>query len=255
MRVLTFNVNSIRARKEIVRDLFYYKSIDVACLQEIKTTEEEFPQIHPEYHCYIHGQKQYNGVATCVRSRIEVGQVQKGFPGEMGESRFIYTQIGKWHLINIYAPLGDKYGERFHYKIKFYRQLREFVSQNFNLHKDLVVLCGDLNIAHQAIDVWDPQKWEGKVVFLPEERIEFDKLLGLGFVDILRYSTNRQIFTFYDYRGGAVYKGEGLRLDYFLVSKPVVKLTKGIEVLLNVRKRKKPTPSDHVPLIVEFRNV
>ncbi|MEO1942409.1 MAG: exodeoxyribonuclease III [Campylobacterales bacterium] len=253
MKLLTFNVNSIRAREKVVRDLFYYKSIDIACLQEIKVVNEQFPKIHPEYLCLVHGQKQYHGVATCYRRLLKLEDSQIGFPGEEGESRFVYSKIEGWHIINIYAPLGDKYGPRFKYKMRFYDQLREFL-QKFDLERERVVLCGDFNIAYTEKDVWDPAKWEGEPVFLPEEREQFRRLLEMGFTDIIRLATNASIFTFYDYREGAVYAGQGLRLDYVLVSKPVVNLTKGIKVLLNLRKRRKPTPSDHVPIVVEFRD-
>ena len=233
----------------MVEELLFYRDIDIACFQEIKVVDEKFPQF-PPFQCLVHGQKQYNGVAIC--SRLPIGKYQLGFEGEKGESRFIYAQIDKFHIINVYAPLGDQYGERFQYKMEFYQKLEEFIESRFDLNHDYVVLCGDLNIAHREIDVWDPNEWEGKVTFLPEERKELDRLLGMGFIDVVRAATSKPIFTFYDYRGGAVYKNHGLRLDYVLISKPLLSKTKSIELLLNVRKRREPKPSDHVPLIVAF---
>jgi len=250
MRVLTFNVNSIRSRQKVVEELLFYRDIDVACLQEIKVVEEKFPQF-PPFQCLVNGQKQYNGVAVC--SRLPIEKFQIGFEGEQGESRFIYTQIGNYHIINIYAPLGDLYQKRFKYKMEFYRQLEKFIEQRFDLRRDFVILCGDLNIAHREVDVWNSEEWKGKVTFLPEERKEMDRLLEMGFIDVVRSATPKPIFTFYDYRGGAVYKNHGLRLDYVLISTPLLPKTHSIELLLNVRKRRDPKPSDHVPLIVEFK--
>ncbi|WP_457564876.1 exodeoxyribonuclease III [Caminibacter sp.] len=250
MRVCTFNVNSIRSRLEIVQNLLKEYDIDVLCMQEIKVDNENFPLIDGEYECVIHGQKRLHGVATCSRYPIE--EYQKGFEGELSEPRFIYTLINGVHIINIYAPLGDNYGERFEYKMYFYDKLFEWLKR-FDLKKDKVLICGDFNISHTSLDVWDEVIWEGEVTHLPEERAILSKFLDIGFIDVIRkIYPNEKVFTFYDYRGAAVYKGEGLRLDYILVSKPLLEKFKGVEILTSIRRKRKPTPSDHVPVIGEF---
>jgi len=250
MRVCTFNVNSIRSRLEIVQNLVDEYNIDVLCMQEIKVENEKFPLIHKDFECIVHGQKKLHGVATCSRYPIE--KYQKGFDGELNEPRFIYTLINGVHIINIYAPLGDNYGERFEYKIYFYNKLFEWLKR-FDLQKDKVLICGDFNISHTELDVWDEMIWEGEVTHLPEERAILSQFLQMGFIDLIReVYKDQKVFTFYDYRGGAVYKNLGLRLDYILVSPELFKYFKDLEILLSIRRKRKPTPSDHVPVIAEF---
>ena len=250
MRICTFNVNSIRSRLEIVKSLVEEYNIDVLCMQEIKVENKDFPLISSDFECVVHGQKRLNGVATCSRYPIEDKQV--GFEGELSEARFIYTLINGIHIINIYAPLGDNYGERFEYKIYFYDKLFEYLKR-FDLENDKVLICGDFNISHTELDVWDEEIWEGEVTHLPEERAILSKFLDIGFIDIIREAYPKEkVFTFYDYRGAAVYKNEGLRLDYILVTKPLFKYFKKVEILTSIRRKRKPTPSDHVPVIAEF---
>ncbi|NPA10886.1 MAG: exodeoxyribonuclease III [Epsilonproteobacteria bacterium] len=251
MRICTFNVNSVRARLEIVQKLVCERDIDVFCMQEIKTPNENFPLFCAEYECIVHGQKKLNGVAVCSKYPIEDKQV--GFEGERDESRFIYALINEVHIINIYAPLGDKYGSRYEYKLFFYEKLFEFL-RRFDLQKDKLIICGDFNISHTELDVWDESVWAGEVTHLPEERAIFTKFLDMGLIDVVReVYKDEKVFSFYDYRGGAVYKNQGLRLDYFLVTKPMFERLEGVEILTEVRRKRKPTPSDHVPLIAEFR--
>lgn len=250
MKISTFNVNSIRSRLEIVQNLVNDYKIDILCMQEIKVENDKFPLIDGDFECVIHGQKRLHGVATCSKYPIE--KYQKGFEGELSEPRMIYTLINKVHIINIYAPLGDNYGDKFEYKIYFYNKLFEFLKR-FDLSKDRVLICGDFNISHTALDVWDEEVWQGEVTHLPEERAILSKFLDLGFIDTIRnFYPNEKIFTFYDYRNSAVDKNKGLRLDYILVTKELFKKIKDIEVLTSVRKKRTPTPSDHVPVVAEF---
>ncbi|AZV46504.1 exodeoxyribonuclease III [Nautilia sp. PV-1] len=250
MKICTFNVNSIRSRLEIVQNLINEYGIDILCIQEIKVEEEKFPKIDNDFECVIHGQKKLNGVATC--SRLPIEKYQKGFDGELEEARFLYTLIDDIHIINVYVPLGDNYGERFEYKMYFYEKLFEFLKK-FDLNKDKVVLCGDMNVAFSDLDVWDPEIWEGEVTFLPEEKAMINTLLNMGFIDVIReFHKNERVYTFYDYRGAKVYKNEGMRLDYFLLSPAVAKEVSNVEILTQVRRKRKPTPSDHVPVIIEL---
>ena len=250
MRICTFNVNSIRSRLEIVQNLISEYDIDILCMQEIKVEDKDFPLINSDMECIIHGQKKLHGVAVC--SKYPVENFQKGFDGEISEKRFIYALINGVHIIDIYAPLGDNYGEKFQYKMYFYDKLFEFLKR-FDINKDKVIICGDFNISHTELDVWDEEIWQGEVTHLPEERAILSKFLDIGFIDIIREKfKNEKVFTFYDYRGAAVYKNEGLRLDYVLVSKELYKFFKDVEILTSVRRKRKPTPSDHVPVVAEF---
>ena len=250
MKICTFNVNSIRSRLEIVQNLIKEYDIDILCMQEIKVENEKFPKIDDDFECIIHGQKRLHGVATC--SKYPIDEAQRGFEGELNESRFIYSFINSVHIINIYAPLGDIYGEKFEYKINFYNKLFEFLKK-FDLKKDKILICGDLNISHTSLDVWDEGVWEGKVTHLPEEKAILSKFLDIGFIDVIRKKyPDEKVFSFYDYRGAAVYKNEGLRLDYFLITKTLFNYFEDVEILTSVRRKRKPTPSDHVPIVAKF---
>jgi len=250
MRICTFNVNSIRSRLEIVQNLVDEYNIDVLCMQEIKVENKDFPLIDKDFECVIHGQKRLHGVATCSKFPIEDKEV--GFDGELSEPRFVYTLINGVHIINIYAPLGDNYGERFEYKLYFYDKLFEWLKR-FDLKKDKVLICGDFNISHTELDVWDEVIWEGEVTHLPEEKAIMSKFLDIGFIDLIReVYKDEKVFTFYDYRGAAVYKNQGLRLDYILVTPTLFEKFENIEILTSVRRKRKPTPSDHVPVIAQF---
>ena len=135
----------------------------------------------------------------------------------------------------------------------FYEKLFEFL-EKFDLEKDRVILLGDMNVAFSDLDVWDASVWEGEVTFLPEEKAIINRLLNMGFIDIIRkMHENEKVFTFYDYRGAKVYKNEGLRLDYIFISKPLIKEVVDLEILTSIRRKRKPTPSDHVPVILELR--
>ncbi len=250
MRICTFNVNSIRSRLEIVQNLIDEEHIDVLCMQEIKVENKDFPLINKDFECVIHGQKRLHGVATCSKYPIE--KKETGFDGELNEPRFVYTFINGVHIINIYAPLGDNYGERFEYKIYFYNRLFEWLNR-FDLNKGKVLICGDFNISHTSLDVWDEEIWDGEVTHLPEEKAILSKFLDIGFIDVIRKThPDEKVFTFYDYRGAAVYKNEGLRLDYILVTKALYNKFENVEILTKIRRKRKPTPSDHVPVIAEF---
>jgi len=251
MKICTFNVNSIRSRLEIVKNLVDEKEIDILCMQEIKVEKDKFPKINDDFTCIVHGQKKLNGVAIC--SKLPIEKTQTGFPGELEEARFVYALIDDIHIINVYVPLGDNYGERFEYKMYFYEKLFEFL-EKFDLEKDRVILLGDMNVAFSDLDVWDPSVWEGEVTFLPEEKAMINRLLNMGLVDIIRkMHKNEKVFTFYDYRGAKVYKNEGLRLDYIFISKSLLKEVVDLEILISIRRKRKPTPSDHVPVILELR--
>ncbi|WP_456480236.1 exodeoxyribonuclease III [Nautilia sp.] len=250
MRICTFNVNSIRSRLEIVQNLIAQYGIDILCMQEIKVEEEKFPKIDDGFECIVHGQKKLNGVAVC--SRLPIEKYQKGFEGELEEARFIYSLIDDIHIINVYVPLGDNYGERFEYKMYFYNKLFEFLKK-FDLKKDKVILCGDMNVAYSDLDVWDPEIWEGEVTFLPEEKAMINRLLNMGFVDVIRkFYGDEKVYTFYDYRGAKVYKNEGMRLDYIFLSSALAGNVKDLKILTSLRRKRKPTPSDHVPVVLEL---
>ncbi len=230
--------------------------IDVLCLQELKTTDEKFPHHSFEeigYKCVVFGQKAYNGVAICTKHEFE--KVKKGLEDSFWDEqkRVIAARIKGINIINVYAPHGGLRGEeKFFYKLRFYDKLIEYLSTYYS-PQDNIVLVGDLNVAREDIDVYDPKLLKDTIGTMSEERQAFSKLLEWGFVDVFRklYPTKRQ-FTWWDYIGGKIWKDEGMRIDYILVTRSLEDKIKQIEVDLWPRRRRSPKPSDHAPVIGYF---
>ncbi len=259
MKICTWNVNSIKARKALALEWLKHRShdIDVLCFQEIKTVEKDFPFEDFErlgFECHVFGQKSYNGVAICTK--IPPKLVQKGL-GDRDwdeQKRIIMVKIQEINLINLYAPHGGERGtEKFYYKQNWYKRLITFLKE-YDFLKDPVLMLGDFNIAHRDIDVYAPEALADAVGTLPEERAAFEELLHLKFIDLYRhfYPEKRQ-FTWWDYIGGAIWKDEGMRIDYIFCTNSLLEKMRHIEIDLWPRKRKSPTPSDHAPLIIHFQ--
>ncbi len=258
MKVCSWNVNSIKARKALVLEWLKHRNndIDIFCFQEIKTVDEDFPFEDFErlgFECHAFGQKSYNGVAICTR--ISPATVQKGLGDEDRDEqkRIIRIKIQETNLINVYAPHGGERGtEKFDYKQNWYRRLITFLKDNHS-PKDQVLILGDFNIAHRDLDVYSPEELADSIGTLPEERKVFEELLNSGFIDIYRHlHPEKKQFTWWDYVGGAIWKDEGMRIDYILCTDSLLGKTKHIEVDLWPRRRRKPIPSDHAPLIIDL---
>jgi exodeoxyribonuclease-3 len=256
MKICTFNVNSIRVRKDLIGEWLDHRKqdVDVLCLQELKTPEESFPFEGFEkmgFSCDVFGQKAYNGVAVC--SRLPVDNPRKGFgdPEWDGQRRFIATNINGIDIINIYAPHGGLRGEeKYTYKKNWYNKLISYLEEAFS-PKDPLIVVGDLNVARTDQDVFDPVALKNTIGTLPEERKAFQLLLDWGLSDAFRHLYPDRIqFTWWDYIGGAIWKNEGMRIDYVLCTESLIPRIKDVEVDLWPRRRKVPKPSDHAPVIV-----
>jgi exodeoxyribonuclease-3 len=258
MKICSYNVNSINARKDLVLQWLDHRQndIDVLCLQELKTEDPGFPGEDFEklgFECHLFGQKAYNGVA--ILSKVRPKSTLKGFADSHWDEqrRLIRAEIKGIHILNVYAPHGDERGkDKFTYKQQWYKNMAAFLDKSFS-PKDAVLIVGDFNLAHKDADVYSPEKLADSIGTMPEERAAFETLLGWGLVDAFRklYPDKRQ-FTWWDYIGGAIWKDHGMRIDYALATSPVMKKIKQVEVDLWPRKRQKPTPSDHAPLIVDM---
>ncbi len=259
MKICSFNVNSIRARKDLILTWLDHRNndIDVLCFQELKTIDEGFPQEDFKrlgYSCLVYGQKAYNGVSICTKTAPENASKGFGIKKFDEQKRIISAKIQGIHFINIYAPHGGQQGEdKFNYKQEWYKNLIEYLNTQYS-SEDPVVILGDFNVAHEDIDVYSRDELEGSIGVLPEERFAFKKLLDWNLIDAFRYLHPDKIqFTWWDYIGGAIWKDHGLRIDYILHTESLKKRLKYIDVDLWPRKRRKPTPSDHAPLIAEFK--
>lgn len=256
LKICTFNVNSINARKDLIVQWVEQrnKDIDVLCFQELKSEQEHFPYQDFErlgYSSIVNGQKAYNGVAIC--SKLPMKRILEKETDQYWDpqKRIIAARIKAINLINIYAPHGDVRGtEKFDYKRDWYQKLVSFLDTHFSADKALIMV-GDFNVARDDQDVWSPEILKDSIGTMPEERKSFQELLAWGFIDSFRslYPEKKQ-FTWWDYIGGAIWRDQGMRIDYVLCTESLMKRAQNIEVDLWPRKRRKPTPSDHAPLIV-----
>ncbi len=258
MKICSFNVNSIRARKDLIFNWLDHRGhdLDVICFQELKVISDDFPKKEFEdlgYSCAVFGQKAYNGVAVC--SRIPMEEIQRGFgiPEWDDQSRLLKIVIDSFTLFNVYAPRGDlRETEKFAYKQEWYRVFTRMFSEGYSPQKPLVVV-GDFNVARRDVDVYSAEDLADTIGTMPEERARFEDLLAWGFTD--GYQTlhpKEQLFTWWGYMGGAIWRNEGMRIDYVLITKPLIDRLREVEVDLWPRRRRSPTPSDHAPVIADF---
>ncbi len=254
MQIATFNVNSLRARIGIVRDWIKDNKPDVLCLQETKVQDDEFPEDEFdgfEYNFVYRGQKTYNGVA--IISRHEINDVEMSLDEDpKDEARLIKAAVNNVAIINAYVPQGQsRDSDMFQYKLEWLGNLKKFIDKRFK-KKDKVVLVGDLNIAPEDRDVYDPEILEGHVCFNEEVSKIFDDLKDWGFVDCFRkHNEKHSQFSFWDYReGNAFKKNRGWRLDHILATKPMA--DKCSKCYIDKGQRELKKPSDHTPVIAEF---
>lgn len=254
MKIATWNVNSVKARLDTVLSWLKEASPDVACFQEIKTTDDGFPAEAFEnlgYNCAVHGQKSYNGVAILSKRPLE--DVRRGLPesGDDGQARYIEALVpsgrGMVRIASIYAPNGNPVGsERFAYKLSWHERLHRHALSLLE-NEEALALTGDYNIIPEPLDCHDPQYWKGDALFQPESRAAYRRLVTLGNVDAFRACHGReQAYTYWDYQAGAWMKDHGIRIDHILLSPQAADHLEECGIDRQVRAWEKP--SDHAPV-------
>ena len=254
LRIATWNVNSLRVRLESLVPWLTQDGPDVVCLQETKVTDDRFPiQALADlgYEAVFTGQKTYNGVA--LLSRLPVTDVALALPGAPleDEKRFIAATIAGVRVINVYVPNGQAVGSpKFFYKLAWLQALQTFVATAYT-PEDVVLVCGDFNIAPEARDVYDAAQAEGQILFHPDERAAFARLLAWGLHDTLRlHRQEGGLYSWWDYRALAFQRNLGFRIDHILVTPPLA--ARCTTVTLARELRKLPKPSDHIPVVATF---
>ena len=257
MKIVSWNVNSVRARIVNILNYINKNQPDILMLQEIKTEEMNFPVNDFEklgYKSYVFGQKSYNGVA--ILSKNKINKIDKNFLKDpKKQARILNCQIkiksNIINLINIYVPNGNPVNtEKYDYKKKwlsnFVKQIEKTLQNNKN-----IIIGGDFNIIPEQIDVHDHTRYENDALFKIEIRKKFREILNLGFVDIFRHiNKNKEEYTFWDYFAGSWQKNLGMRIDHFLVSKNLVNFIQNINI--NKKPRSQVKPSDHTPIELEI---
>jgi exodeoxyribonuclease-3 len=254
VRITSFNVNSLRARMPIVLDWLNNNRPDVLCLQETKVQDADFPAEpfdEAGYNYAFAGQKSYNGVAILAKSRI--ADMQAGFDDEpKDQPRLIKAEVDGVIIVNTYVPQGYlPESDKFQYKLEWFRRLRKFFENN-SKPADPVLWVGDLNIAPEPIDVYDPEGLLGHVCYHPDVHRELKMVLEWGFTDVFRLHCKEPgQYTFWDYRPiNAVKRNLGWRLDHIMATKPLAE--KCTNCFIDKAPRLLSRPSDHTPIVAEF---
>lgn len=270
IKVVSFNINSLRARPHQMEALVEAHQPEIIALQETKVNDPDFPHAMIEdlgYHVEFHGQKTHYGVATL--SKKPPLSVQKGFvtDDETSQKRLIITSHecpdGKpLTVINGYFPQGEniKHEVKFPAKRKFYNDLQQLLENSYTPDQRVLVV-GDFNISSTDLDIGigdkNRKRWlqTGKTSFQPEEREWMDRLMAWGFTDSYREQnpTSNEFFSWFDYRSKGFEDDpkRGLRIDLLLASKGLAPFCVNTGIDYAIRGMEKP--SDHAPVWSEFK--
>ena len=257
MKIVTWNVNSLKMRLPRVLELLAEHSPDVLLAQETKSEAASFPDDElaaAGYHAVHHSAGRWAGVAILARRELELRDRVAGLPGELqaDEARWIEATIGDVRMASVYVPNGRALGTpSFEEKLAFLDAIAARVSQ---LHADgqPLIVGGDFNVAPADIDVYDPEAFVGGTHVTADERGRLEAILAAGeLVDCYRrlHGDERQ-HTWWDYRQGHFHRGLGLRIDLVLCSEALAGSLVACAIARDYRKGSKP--SDHAPLIVEL---
>ena len=229
---------------------------DVVGLQELKLTDEQLPRAEFQalgYHIVSHGQKAWNGVAILSREPARVTQI--GLPGQEDfGARLITAEIGDLSFTTVYCPNGkNTEHDDFPRKLAWYDALAAHFEHCGNSAK-LTILCGDFNICPAPIDSWNGDQVPGQIFHTDEERTRFQNLLRCGFTDAFReLHPDEPAYSWWDYRGGAFHRKQGLRIDFLLATPAALARVRSVAIDLEYRKKKEGlTASDHAPVFADL---
>ena len=259
MRVVTWNINSLRVRQERVEEWITEVQPDVLCLQETKSTDDAFPGLAFSalgYESAHFGQGQWNGVA--ILSKIGIENVVVNFAAGIEpdpDARLITATCGGVRISNCYVPNGRALDDpHYSYKLSWLDRLRQHLIVESN-PSDHVIVTGDFNIAPTDADVYDPKNFTGGTHVSQPERDRLAALTEWGLTDLFRqqHPDATSVYSWWDYRAGDFHMGRGLRIDLVLGSASVAQRVQWSTVDRNARKGKQP--SDHAPVVVDLADL
>lgn len=255
MRIATWNVNSLNARLPRVEDWLATRQPEVLCMQETKLADAAFPMLAFEtlgYEVAHYGNGRWNGVA--IASRVGLDDVTVGFGPDVedpyaDDCRLVAATCNGVRVVSVYVPNGREVATEFYdRKLVWFERLAEWVARHFTPDDRLAIL-GDWNVAPEDRDVWSPDAFVGSTHVTPEERAALGRLRDWGLIDAFRLvNDDEKQFTYWDYRGGAFHKGEGMRIDLAYLTPALAPLVR--EVVMDRDARKGTKPSDHAPVTV-----
>lgn len=252
MRIISYNVNGIRAAiSKGFLTWLQQANPDVICLQEIKATEDQIPLLDVElsgypYHYWFPATKKgYSGVA--ILSKVKPNNVVfgTGIDHMDFEGRNLRVDFDDFSVMSLYLPSGTNM-DRLDYKFQYMDEFQGYIN---DLKKEIpnLIICGDYNICHEAIDIHDPIRNKTVSGFLPEERAWLDKFMKNGFIDTFRFF-NKELhhYSWWSYRANARANNKGWRIDYCLASEPLKDRLRRAVILPEAKH------SDHCPVLVEI---
>ncbi|WP_417673985.1 exodeoxyribonuclease III [Roseibium sp.] len=258
MKIATWNINGVKARIDTVLEWLKEAQPDIACFQEIKSIDENFPREAIEelgYNVATHGQKSFNGVA--LLSKLPLEDIERGLPGDDSDEQARYIEAGvstgkgALRFGCLYLPNGNPLGtEKFPYKLGWMDRLITHAEKRL-AEETPFLLLGDYNVIPDPIDARNPEAWVDDALFQPESRQKFRTLINLGLTEAVRSCTQApETYTFWDYQAGAWQKNNGIRIDHILMSPQATDRMTGCGIDKHVRGWEKP--SDHVPVWVDL---
>jgi exodeoxyribonuclease III len=252
MKIISYNVNGIRAA--LTKGFAYWLEAanpDVICLQEIKATEDQIPKevftaLGYTYQYYFSAQKKgYSGVAILSKIKPNHIEIGTGIETMDNEGRNLRADFENVSVMSMYLPSGTN-EDRLGFKFNYMDEIANYIT---NLRKKIpnLVICGDYNICHEAIDIHDPVRNKNVSGFLPEERAWFTKFIQSGLIDTFRFLNKETVgYSWWSYRANARANNKGWRLDYCLATQPLEKNIKRA-IILN-----EAVHSDHCPVLLEL---
>jgi len=253
MKILSYNINGIRAalRKGLDK---WIKIVDpdVLCLQEIKANEDQFDVsifTNLGYYCYWFSAQKPGYSGTAILCKIEPLNVCYGMNHSKydDEGRVLRLDFSDFSVMSVYMPSGSSGDIRQEFKFKFLNDFYKYISDLKKEYKNLII-AGDYNICHKAVDIHNPQRNQNTSGFLPEEREWLSQFLELGFIDTFRFfNTEPHHYSWWSYRANARAKNLGWRIDYLLASQSMQNKFKRAAILT------KAIHSDHCPVLLELK--
>ena len=254
IKIASWNINSIRARLEHVRQWLQSQSPDVLLLQELKGPE--FPALvfkELGYESVAVTQKAYNGVAVLSKHPIETVNTTLAGDEQDSHARFLEVIIEGLRMVNIYLPNGNPIGtDKFLYKLAWMDRLLPQMNR-WRSEPTPTLVGGDFNVIPEDIDCHKPSSWIGDALFQPEPRARYRALLAMGYTDAFRslHPGETGKFTFWDYFRQAFEHNRGIRIDHFLLCPRVAARLQSCTIDLEPRRKEKP--SDHTPILIELQ--
>jgi len=249
LKLISWNVNGLRAcLNKGFTDFFTTADADIVCIQETKMQPGQAEVNFAGYEQFWNSAEKKGYSGTAVFSRIQPVAVSygMGLPEHDREGRIITLEYDEFQLVNVYTPNSQRGLSRLEYRLQWEDDFRAYVGRLDR--KKPVVVCGDLNVAHQEIDIKNPASNKNNAGFTPQERGKMTELLASGLTDSFRhlYPDRRDAYSWWSYMGNARERNVGWRIDYFLVSRQIQNRIREAAIRMEVQG------SDHCPVVLDI---